>query len=110
MRNCYWHNFSMRSTMTNTPANNSYWQKKATRQQNTPLNRIYFYQAMLTKDDAEKSALLAKSVAVGGRDWAMTMQAYLNLSELALDKGQTQKAAAYYNMGKAEIDRVGGKH
>ena len=36
MRNCYWHNFSMRSTMTNTPANNSYWQKKATRQQNTP--------------------------------------------------------------------------
>lgn len=105
MRNCYWHNFSMRSTMTNTPANNSYWQKKATRQQNTPLNRIYFYQAMLTKDDAEKSALLAKSVAVGGRDWAMTMQAYLNLSELALDKGQTQKAAAYYNMGKAEIEK-----
>lgn len=50
---------------------------------------------MLTKDDAEKSALLAKSVAVGGRDWAMTMQAYLNLSELALDKEQTQKAAAY---------------
>lgn len=60
---------------------------------------------MLTKDDAEKSALLAKSVAVGGRDWAMTMQAYLNLSELALDKGQTQKAAAYYNMGKAEIEK-----
>lgn len=28
MRNCYWYNFSMRSTMTNTPANNSYWQKK----------------------------------------------------------------------------------
>ena len=70
-----------------------------------PLNRIYFYQAMLTKDDAEKSALLAKSVAVGGRDWAMTMQAYLNLSELALDKEQTQKAAAYYNMGKAEIEK-----
>lgn len=45
---------------------------------------------MLTKDDAEKSAL-CQSVAVGGRDWAMTMQAYLNLSELALDKGQTQK-------------------
>lgn len=48
---------------------------------------------------------MRKSVAVGGRDWAMTMQAYLNLSELALDKGQTQKAAAYYNMGKAEIEK-----
>lgn len=35
----------------------------------------------------------------------MTMQAYLNLSELALDKEQTQKAAAYYNMGKAEIEK-----
>lgn len=70
-----------------------------------PLNRIYFYQAMLTKNDAEKSVLLAKSVAVGGRDWAMTMQAYINLSELALAKGQTQKAVAYYNMGKAEIEK-----
>lgn len=68
-----------------------------------PLNRIYFYQGMLAKSQADKAALLSKSVATGGRDWAMTLQAYTNLCELALKEGQTQRAVAYYNMGKAEL-------
>ena len=70
-----------------------------------PLNRIYFYQGMLAKDKADKAALLAKSVATGGRDWAMTLQAYTNLCELALQEGQIQRAVAYYNMGKAELQK-----
>ena len=70
-----------------------------------PLNRIYFYQGLLAKNHTEKASLLAKSAATGGRDWAMTVQAYVYLCDLALDKGQTQRAVDYYNMGKKELQK-----
>ncbi len=75
-----------------------------------PLNRIYFYQGTLAKNRAEEAALLTKSVAVGGRDWPMTVQAYFNLSELALQAKQVEKAIAYYKMGKAELNKYDPKN
>ena len=79
--------------------------KKSYEQAGYPLNRIYFYQGLLAKSRAEKASLLAKSAATGGRDWAMTVQAYVYLCDLALDKGQTQRAVDYYNMGKKELQK-----
>lgn len=70
-----------------------------------PLNRIYFYQGLLAKTDAEKTTFFTKSIAAGGRDWAMTVQAYINLGELYLSAGQVQKAVDCYNSGKAEIQK-----
>lgn len=77
--------------------------KKSYEQAGYPLNRIYFYQGLLAKTDAEKTKFFGQSINVGGRDWAMTVQAYINLGEFVLETGNTQKAITYYNLGKEEI-------
>lgn len=77
--------------------------QKSYQQAAYPLNRIYFYQGLLAKTDAEKTKFYKQCIDAGGRDWAMTLQAYINLGEIALEARQTEKAITYYNLGKEEI-------
>ena len=59
------------------------------------LNRIYFYQAVLTTGDDESIALYKKAIQTGNKDWGMTLQAYINLNELLLKRGRANEADAY---------------
>lgn len=59
-----------------------------------PLNRIYFFESMLTDNIQEKMKLDKKSIASGANDWALTIQVYADLSELQLATGHPLKATA----------------
>lgn len=66
-----------------------------------PLNRIYFFKAILS--DAGGNAQLAlykKSLATGGsKDWGMTLQALTNISTCFLSRQMPDSALAYCNRG-----------
>lgn len=75
------------------------------------LNRIFFYQAVLSTDNDQSIALYKKTIETGNKDWGMTLQAYINLNELLLNRGRTDEAEAYsqeaFNtLGKFAPDNV----
>lgn len=70
------------------------------------LNRIYFFQALLTDDTKQKTKWIKKSIACGGNDWALTVQDYIQLSELLLHAGDVKGALMTCNEG----DSLNNKH
>ena len=69
------------------------------------LNRIYFYQAVLTTGDDESIALYKKAIQTGNKDWGMTLQAYINLNELHItaNNGVFTARLVLYVYDKAEL-------
>ncbi len=63
-----------------------------------PLNRIYFFEAMARRDDSSLQ-LYRQSIAEGGRDWAMSLQALTELSNLYLDRQMPDSAAIFCQQG-----------
>ena len=63
-----------------------------------PINRIYFFEAMARHDDNSLD-LYRKSIATGGKDWGMTLQAIVNISELFLEQQKPDSAEVYCNRG-----------
>lgn len=59
-----------------------------------PLNRIYFFEAMARNDDSSL-ALYQRSIAVGGKDWAMSLQALVSISDYFLARQMPDSAEAY---------------
>lgn len=59
------------------------------------LNRIHFFQALLTDDAEKKITLYKKAIETGKNDWGMTLQAYISLNEQLLKLGRTQEAETY---------------
>lgn len=60
-----------------------------------PLNRIYFFEAMMA-DDAHKLPLYKRSLETGGmRDWGMTIQAMSNISQIFLKQNKVDSAYVY---------------
>ena len=68
-----------------------------------PLNRIYFYEALFMSDD-KSIPLYKKSIETGGKDWGMTLQALINLSDRLREKGHPNEAEAYIEQGFQLID------
>lgn len=64
-----------------------------------PLNRIYFYKSILASNNKEKIMLLRKSIELGENDWMMSVQAYINQSNLYLKHNMLDSAYYYYNGG-----------
>lgn len=69
-----------------------------------PLNRIYFFEALLL-DNPHSLDLYKKSVATGGRDWGMTIQALSHISHIFLQKHQCDSAAYYVKLSDKVIRR-----
>jgi len=68
--------------------------KKSYERAGYPLNRVYFFEAMLSKPE-DRIALYKKSAATGKRDWGMTLQAYINISSRFIEMNQPDSAMAY---------------
>lgn len=58
-----------------------------------PLNRIHFFEGLFCTEPAASIDRYRRSVAAGGKDWGMTVQALLNISSIYLQLGQTDSAA-----------------
>ena len=69
-----------------------------------PLNRIYFYEALFGSSD-KAVPLYKKSIEMGGKDWGMTLQALINLSERLQDRGHANEAEYYINQGFQLIEQ-----
>ncbi len=59
-----------------------------------PLNRIYFFEALIRENKDEAVALYKKAIREGNNDWGMTLQAYINLNEMLLKTGHPNEAEA----------------
>ena len=80
--------------------------RKSYQQARYPLNRIYFFQAMVNssndatgQDDEKSISLYKKSIATGGKDWGMTLQAIANISSIFLKQQKPDSAQVYCNQG-----------
>lgn len=72
--------------------------KEAYEKAGYPLNRIYFFEAMLAQDKT-KLSLYKRSLDTGGqRDWGMTVQTMTNICRLFLDQQRIDSAEVYCNM------------
>lgn len=61
-----------------------------------PLNRIYYFEALLADNAARKMSLYKQSLASGGADdWAMSMQALNEISNLFLLQNRPDSALSY---------------
>lgn len=70
-----------------------------------PLNRIYFFEAMLSSDK-DKLNLYKRSLDTGGqRDWGMTVQAMTNICQLFLNQQRLDSAEVYCDMASQLLDR-----
>ena len=69
-----------------------------------PLNRIYFYEALFGSSD-KAVPLYKKSIEMGGKDWGMTLQALINLSERLQEGGHANEAEYYINQGFQLIEQ-----
>lgn len=58
-----------------------------------PLNRIYFFEGLFGTDDDKSLGYYRRSVAAGGKDWGMTVQALINISAIQLRHEQPDSAA-----------------
>lgn len=84
--------------------------KTAYTQDGYPLNRIYFFEAMLA-GNGNKLHLYKKSIATGGvHDWGMTLQALSSICSLFLDKNMTDSAETYCNMAYGILDSKAPKN
>lgn len=70
-----------------------------------PLNRIYFYEALLSEDGNSKINLFKKSIATGKKDWGMTLQAMVNVASEYIDAGHLDSAGVYVRMAENEVER-----
>lgn len=59
-----------------------------------PLNRIFFFKALILGNDSSP-ALYRQSIALGGKDWAMSLQALVNISEYYLGRQMPDSAQVY---------------
>lgn len=69
-----------------------------------PLNRIWFFQALI-ESDPDKSFYLNKlSVAAGAHEPPMSVQAYINLSKIFVEKNMLDSAAFYTQKARSLIE------
>ena len=60
------------------------------------LNRIYFFEAILSDSQAEKMKYFELSTRSGGaNDWGMTVQALSELAQMCIERGELHKAQSY---------------
>ena len=60
-----------------------------------PLNRVYFFEAILEPDTDKSISLYRQSVLTGSHEPPMTLQALLNIAQSFLGKGQPDSTAVY---------------
>lgn len=65
-----------------------------------PLNRICFFEAVLSADQDTALDRYRESISTGQRDWGMTLQAMINASSIFIDRQMTDSAETY--LDKAE--------
>lgn len=65
-----------------------------------PLNRIYFFQAMLSENQQESIRLYGKSIELGQNDPGMSIQAYINISNHQLALGNYEEAMKSLESGR----------
>lgn len=70
-----------------------------------PLNRIYFFEAMLSEPD-QRLPLYKQSLESGGdQDWGMTLQALINISKIFLNEGKLDSAQQYIRQATRLLKR-----
>lgn len=69
------------------------------------LNRIYFFEALLSDRQAQKMKYYELSTRSGGaNDWGMTVQALSELASICMDRGELDKAQAYISQAFRILD------
>lgn len=71
-----------------------------------PVNRVYFFEASLDPDENRQLRLLKKSIATGGDDPGMTIQAYDNIATIFNRRNQPDSALHYIRQGNAMLERM----
>lgn len=71
------------------------------------LNRIYFFRAQLSSG-RKSMELYHKSIAAGGKDWAMTIQAMTSISMACISSGQLDSAMTYVDRALDVVGTQGG--
>ena len=71
-----------------------------------PVNRVYFFEASLDPDENRQLRLLKKSIATGGDDPGMTIQAYDNIATIFNRRNQPDSALHYICQGNAMLERM----
>ena len=62
-----------------------------------PLNRVYFFQALIEPDKSKSMSLYRESVKAGAHEPAMTVQALSNLTMLCIKNNDLKNARTYMN-------------
>ena len=71
-----------------------------------PVNRVYFFEASLDPDENRQLRLLKKSIATGGDDPGMTIQAYDKIATIFNRRNQPDSALHYIRQGNAMLERM----
>jgi tetratricopeptide (TPR) repeat protein len=79
--------------------------KEAYLKDNYPLNRVYFFEAMLT-NGSKSLSLYQKSIDTGAKDWGMTLQAYVYISDYYLEHSMPDNAMEYCNKAEILLNKV----